>query len=177
MGRTRWQPITFRSHHSPRGQTAGGITWTNDADGARIFRCCLFIGQHARTNREAAVMAHSYSSLGLQQILMNGNEVGEIETRTALAGWFGVPVILLTGDQAAAEDLLAIVPSAETAVVKEGLSYYSCISLSATAAQRLVEEISGSFWEIAILKVESAVLLFPPSADPSKASSLHDTPG
>jgi D-amino peptidase len=106
----------------------------------RDYSAVAFIGQHARANREAAVMAHSYSSLGLQRILMNGNEVGEIETRTALAGWFGVPVILLTGDQAAAEDLLTIVPSAETAVVKEGLSYYSCISLSASVAQSLVEE-------------------------------------
>jgi len=105
----------------------------------RGFAALAFIGQHARANRESAVMAHSYSSLGIQRILMNGKEVGEIETRAALAGWFGVPVILLSGDKAAAEDLLAIVPEAETAVVKEGLGYYSCISLSGEAAQKLIE--------------------------------------
>ena len=85
-------------------------------------------------------MAHSYSSLGIQRILMNGQEVGEIETIAALAGWFGVPVILLTGDQAAADDLHAIVPEAEVAVVKEGLGYYACISLSAKEAQKLIEQ-------------------------------------
>ncbi len=42
-------------------------------------------------------MAHSYSSLGYQKILMNGKEVGEIETRAALAGWFGVPGLLPVG--------------------------------------------------------------------------------
>ena len=62
-----------------------------------------FVGQHARANREAAVMAHSYSSLGIQKILVNGSEAGEIETRAALAGSFGVPVILLSGDRAAAK--------------------------------------------------------------------------
>jgi D-amino peptidase len=106
----------------------------------RGFSALAFIGQHARANSSAAVMAHSYSSLGIQRILMNGKEVGEIETAAAVAGWFDVPVILLTGDQAAAQDLLAIVPQAETAVVKESLGYYACISLSAEAAQNLIEE-------------------------------------
>ena len=106
----------------------------------RKFSAVVFLGQHARANRKAAVMAHSYSSMGIQRIVMNGKEVGEIETRTALAGWFDVPVILLTGDRAAADDLLEIAPDAETAVVKEGLGYYSCISLSSESAQALIEE-------------------------------------
>lgn len=106
----------------------------------RRFAAVAFIGQHARANSQAAVMAHSYSSLGIQRIRMNGAEVGEIETRTALAGWFGVPVVLLSGDRAAAEDLLGIVPDAVTAVVKEGLGYYACMSLSAESAQVLIEQ-------------------------------------
>jgi len=101
----------------------------------RKFSAIAFIGQHARANRSRGVMAHSYSSLGIQKILLNGQEVGEIETRAALAGWFGVPVVFLSGDQAAADDLRAILPEAEVAVVKEGLGYYACLSLSAEAAQ------------------------------------------
>jgi D-amino peptidase len=99
--------------------------------------------------------------LGYQRVLLNGKEVGEIETRTALAGWYGTPVILLTGDQAAAKDLLEIVPQAETAVVKEGLGYYSCVSLSATAAQVLIEEKAGAAFrkikEIPAYKIEGPV--------------------
>ena len=105
----------------------------------RGFTAVAFVGQHARAGREAAVMAHSYSSLGIQRILMNGREVGEIETRAALAGAFGIPVVFLSGDQAAADDLRAVVPEAETAVVKEGLGYYSCLSLTAEKAQELIE--------------------------------------
>ncbi len=105
----------------------------------RGWAAVAFVGQHARANRSPAVMAHSYSSLGYQKMLMNGKEVGEIETRTALAGWYGVPVPFLAGDQAAAEDLKAIVPDAEMAVVKEAFNYYSCMSLSAPEAQALVE--------------------------------------
>ncbi|MBI5085954.1 MAG: M55 family metallopeptidase [Acidobacteria bacterium] len=127
----------------------------------RGFGAVAFVGQHARANRERAVMAHSYSSLGIQKLTMNGKEVGEIETRTALAGWFGVPVILLSGDQAAAEDLRAIVPEAETAVVKESLGYYGCMSLSASAAQSMIEQRAMEAWKkrasIRPYKVEGAV--------------------
>jgi D-amino peptidase len=112
----------------------------------RGFAAVAFVGQHARANRASAVMAHSYSSLGIQRILMNGHEVGEIETRAALAGWFGVPVIFLSGDQAAADDLRAIVPNAEVAVVKEGLGYYACLSLPAEAAQEAIEKGAARAW-------------------------------
>jgi D-amino peptidase len=109
----------------------------------RRLAAVAFVGQHARANREKAVMAHSYSSLGIQRILMNGREVGEIETRSALAGWFGVPVVFLSGDKAAADDLHGVVPEAETAVVKEGLGYYSCVSLAADKAQELIEKAAA----------------------------------
>ena len=106
----------------------------------REFSGVAFIGQHARANSAGGVMAHSYSSLGIQNILMNGKPVGEIETRAALAGWFKTPVLFLSGDQVAAEQLHAVVPGAETAVVKEGLANYACISLSADAARKLIRE-------------------------------------
>lgn len=106
----------------------------------RHYSAVAFVGQHAHANRKGGVMAHSYSSLGIQTMLMNGNPVGEIETRAALAGAFNTPVIFLSGDQAAADDLRAIVPNAEVAVVKEGLSNYVCISLSARAADDLIRE-------------------------------------
>jgi D-amino peptidase len=106
----------------------------------RGYSAIAFIGQHAHANSPHGVMAHSYSSLGIQNLRMNGKPVGEIETRAALAGWFNTPVILLSGDQAAAAQLRAIVPDAETAVVKEGLANYVCISLSAESARKLIRE-------------------------------------
>jgi D-amino peptidase len=106
----------------------------------RHYSAVAFVGQHARANTAGGVMAHSYSSLGIQTLLMNGRPVGEIETRAALAGWFHVPVVFLSGDAAAAQQLHEIDPDAETAVVKEGIDNYSCISLSADAARRLIRE-------------------------------------
>ncbi len=108
----------------------------------RGYAAVAFVGQHSLAGVRAGVMAHSYSSLGIQNMLLNGKPVGEIETRTALAGNFGIPVIFLSGDRAAARELHEIVPDAVTAEVKEGLARYSCISLSASAARDLIREKS-----------------------------------
>jgi D-amino peptidase len=113
-----------------------GVTMTLE----RHYSAVGFVGQHARADRKGGIMAHSYSSLGIQTMLMNGKPVGEIETRAALAGAFDVPVIFLSGDQAAADDLKAIVPGAELAVVKEGFSNYACQTLSAQSARELIHD-------------------------------------
>jgi D-amino peptidase len=104
----------------------------------RGFSAIAFVGQHARANSRGGIMAHSFSSLGIQTMLMNGKPIGEIEACSAMAGHFNTPVIFLSGDEAASADLRAIVPQAEMAVVKEGLSNYTCISLSAQASRNLI---------------------------------------
>ncbi len=109
----------------------------------RGYAAVAFLGQHSLAGVRAGVMAHSYSSLGIQNMRLNGKPVGEIETRTALAGNFGIPVIFLSGDRAAVRELHEIVPDAVTAEVKEGLARYSCITLSAAAARDLIREKSA----------------------------------
>src|SRR3954454_9884875 len=106
----------------------------------RRFSAVAYVGQHSKANIRAGIMAHSYSSLGIQNMLLNGKPVGEIDVIAAMAGQFGTPVIMLSGDQAAANELREIVPQAELAVVKEGLARNVCISLSAPAARDLIRE-------------------------------------
>ncbi|MEK7405289.1 MAG: M55 family metallopeptidase [Acidobacteriota bacterium] len=106
----------------------------------RRYTALAFVGQHSMANVRGGIMAHSFSSLGIQNMLLNGKPVGEIGIWTAMAGWFDTPVILLTGDRAAAEELRAMVPEVEAAVVKEGLGRYTCLSMSAPAARDLIRE-------------------------------------
>jgi D-amino peptidase len=106
----------------------------------RHWSAVAYVGQHSRADVRGGIMAHRYSSLGIQNMLLNGKPVGEIDVIAAMAGHFGTPVIMLSGDQAAATELHEIVPQAEVAVVKEGIGRYTCISLSATAAREAIHE-------------------------------------
>ena len=101
------------------------------------FAALLFVGQHAMAGAPG-ILAHSYSSESIQNMWMNGKLVGEIGTLTAYAGWVGVPVIFISGDRAACEELLELVPNAETAIVKEALSRTAALSLSRAAALELI---------------------------------------
>src|ERR1044072_3320579 len=106
----------------------------------RRFSAVAYVGQHSKANIRGGIMAHSYSSLGIQNMLLNGKPVGEIDVIAAMAGHFGTPVIMLSGDQAAANEIREIVPDVEVAVVKEGIGRYTCISLSAPAARDAIRE-------------------------------------
>ena len=119
----------------------------------RHFSAVAYIGQHSKANTRGGIMSHSYSSLGLQYMLLNGKPVGEIDVIAAMAGHFGTPVIMLSGDQAAANEVREIVPDIEVAVVKEGIGRYTCISLSAAAARDLIREAARrSVAKIATIK-------------------------
>lgn len=106
----------------------------------RRFSAVAYVGQHSKSNIRAGIMAHSYSSLGIQNMLLNGKPVGEIDVIAAMAGHFNTPIILLTGDKAAADELKEIVPDAEYAIVKEGLARYVCISESAESARSMIRQ-------------------------------------
>jgi len=106
----------------------------------RRFSAVAYVGQHSKANVRGGIMAHSYSSLGIQNMLLNGKAIGEIDMIAAMAGQFGTPAIMLSGDQAAANELHEIVPDAEVAVVKEGFGRYNCISLSAAAAREAIRD-------------------------------------
>src|SRR6266480_2745543 len=68
------------------------------------YNAVIFIGQHAMAGAEKAVLGHSYSSDGVQNIWVNNKPVGEIGARVMLAGTFGIPVVMLSGDAAACEE-------------------------------------------------------------------------
>jgi D-amino peptidase len=104
------------------------------------YAAVIFIGQHAMAGAEKAVLSHSYSSEGIQNIWVNARLVGEIGGRVMLAGAFGIPVIMLSGDTAACKELHDLVPAAECAEVKTGVSRTAGFTLSHPAACALIRK-------------------------------------
>ena len=95
----------------------------------RLYDGILFVGQHAMVGANNGVLAHS-QSFSVQRITLNGKPVGEIGQVAAIAGYFEIPVIMLAGDKAACDEMLALQPRAETVAVKQLAGKASTVSLS-----------------------------------------------
>jgi len=98
----------------------------------------MFVGQHAMSGAKDAVLGHS-QSFSVVQLTLNGKPVGEIGQTAAIAGHFGIPVIMLAGDQAACDELRAIQPKAEVVAVKWLAGRASTLSLSHAEAKKQIE--------------------------------------
>ncbi|MBI5035215.1 MAG: M55 family metallopeptidase [Chloroflexi bacterium] len=102
----------------------------------------FFTGYHARAGSSFANIDHTYYGPNtVQGVWLNGVEVGESGLNAALAGYFGVPVALLTGDQTAcaqAKQLLG--DDLETVVVKEAVGRVAAKNLHPTKVHALIRD-------------------------------------
>jgi D-amino peptidase len=105
----------------------------------KLYDGVMFIGQHAMAGTKDGVLAHS-QSFNVKRIAINGRDVGEIGQVAAIAGHFGIPVIMLAGDQAACDEITALQPKAVTVAVKRLAGKASTLSLSHATATRQVED-------------------------------------
>ena len=125
---------------NPRARLLTGTPVSPTLELDPSYAAVIFIGQHAMAGAEKGVLSHSYSSEGIQNIWVNSKPVGEIGGRVMLAGAFGVPVIMLSGDTAACKELHDLVPEAECAEVKTGVSRTAGFTLAHPAACALIRE-------------------------------------
>ena len=110
----------------------GGIDSTFDA--------AMFVGYHASTHNPKGVRAHTFSSARLARVAMNGINVTEGAWNAAIAGHFNVPVIFVSGDDAAIAEIRAVIGNIEAAETKRALGFHSTETLIPEAAQELIRE-------------------------------------
>jgi D-amino peptidase len=104
------------------------------------FDAALFIGYHASTSNPHGVRAHTISSARFAEVRLNGSPVTEGAINAAIAGQFGVPVIMMSGDDAAVAEVSAQLGNLEGAVVKWNYGFHSARTLTPEASCDLIRE-------------------------------------
>lgn len=102
------------------------------------FTAAVFIGYHASTANVSGVRAHTMSSATLTGVKLNGVEVPEGGMNAAIAGHFGVPVVAVSGDDAAVAEVRQFTGPVPGAEVKRAISFHSASTLTPKASQELV---------------------------------------
>jgi D-amino peptidase len=109
----------------------------------RDFEAACLVGYHARAGVRHGVLNHTWMGKEIQNVYLNGEICGETRLVAAFAGFLGVPVALVTGDEAVGEEAREVLGDVETVAVKKGIDRFSAELLPPSVAQARLREAAG----------------------------------
>lgn len=104
------------------------------------FDGAIFLGYHSSTTNPQGVRAHTMSSARLADVRLNNISMSEGGVNAAIAGHFNVPIIMVSGDNAAVKEVTALLGDVEGAVVKWNYGFHSAKTMMPEAAYALIRE-------------------------------------
>lgn len=103
------------------------------------FAAAFFTGYHAKAG-DAATLSHTYSPETIYDVRVNGTSCSEALLTAALAGSYGVPLVLVTGDRRIVDEVIAVMPWCVGVVVKEAVGFSAVNSLTPQAARAAIRD-------------------------------------
>jgi len=103
------------------------------------FDLALFVGYHARAGDPRGVIGHTYN-MRMVRVEVNGRPVSETVMNGLYLGALGVPVAMVSGDDALAAHLADWLPWADMVVVKRAISFQAADSVHPTLARELIHD-------------------------------------
>ena len=104
------------------------------------FAAVIFIGYHASTSSTTGVRAHTMSSALLTRIALNGVSMSEAGVNAAITAQFGVPVVMITGDDAIVDETKQRLGVIEGVAVKHAIGFHSASTLTPEVAQSQIRQ-------------------------------------
>ena len=102
------------------------------------FSAAMFIGYHSATTNPQGVRAHTISSATFSAVTLNGRPMSESSINATIAGYFGVPVVMVSGDEQAVGEVQTFTGNVEGAVVKRSISFHAAAVMTPEASQALI---------------------------------------
>ncbi|MBA2255314.1 MAG: M55 family metallopeptidase [Chloroflexi bacterium] len=124
-----------------RARLVQGIKAWSMVEAAAIgqFDVALFVGYHTRAGHPRGTLAHTYTG-GPTLTTLAGRPTGEYGINALYLGALGVPVGMVAGDDALAEEVAGWLPWAERVVVKRAISWQAAEAPHPARARELVRE-------------------------------------
>ena len=120
-----------------RGQLRRQWCQMKSFDGS--FDAVILIGFHAKAGTTEAILSHTWIP-GFRDVRVNGESVPEPSLNTYLAGAFGVPVVMLSGDDYVIVQSRPVLGDIEYAQLKKSTGYFSGDHLPLDESRRLLRE-------------------------------------
>jgi D-amino peptidase len=102
------------------------------------FDAVIFVGYHAKADSPRGLFAHTGSGV-VKDVQVNGRSAGEGGLNTLMAHWYGVPVVMITGDDVAIEQQKEWTPSVRGVVVKRAINMRAVEARPLAEARREIQ--------------------------------------
>jgi len=122
-------------------RSCGARAWMPSLDDT--FTGLFQVGCHAMAGTVNAFLDHTQSSTSWFRFWLGGREMGEMGQVAAIAGHFGVPTLLVTGDEGACAEAREFFPGAETVAVKQARGRNHATCLHPERAQQMIHEAAA----------------------------------
>ena len=148
------------------------------------FDVALFVGYHARAGHPTGTLAHTYTGR-ITLVELGGRPASEAAANALYLGALGVPVAMVSGDDALAAELADWLPWAELVVVKRGVSWQAADSVHPSwardlirdGARRAVERAAGAGERLQPLTLQPPISLRIDFANAGQADIAATIPG
>jgi D-amino peptidase len=107
------------------------------------FDGAFFTGYHAKVGDRNGVLAHTYTAETIYNVRVNGTACSEALLNAAMAGYYGIPVLLVTGDRVTVEHVREYLPWIAGVIVKDGIGHYATDSMTPQAARAAIREAAA----------------------------------
>ncbi|ABR50295.1 peptidase M55, D-aminopeptidase [Alkaliphilus metalliredigens QYMF] len=104
------------------------------------YDAVIFIGYHPRAGTSEGIFDHTYAGSIVASVKINGKEVGECGLNAGLAGYFDVPVVLVSGDDKVVAQSKEEIGTIEGVVVKETMARYAAKNCSLEEVKKRYKE-------------------------------------
>ena len=104
------------------------------------FDAVFMVAYHGSISAEHAVLSHTYNPLAIWQARLNGVLAGESALNALVALHHRVPVVLISGDAATAQEARPFMPEIEAVIVKRSVTRFAAESVHPDRACALIRE-------------------------------------
>ncbi|MHA1589574.1 MAG: M55 family metallopeptidase [Candidatus Njordarchaeales archaeon] len=125
----------------------------------------FLIGYHAKKGTRKAIMDHTVAGKVFRRIKINQREASEFYINSLVAGFYDIPVSLVSGDAEICKEARELIPSVKTVVTKWGITRWSAKTKTLKQIKKELQQASKEALEtvrgknIKPLKIDGEVLL------------------
>jgi len=102
------------------------------------FGAAIFVGYHASAGKPNAILEHTWTGR-ITDFKLNGVSLPEAGLNALIAGYFNVPVVFVSGDQAVCDQVRGLLGEIESVAVKKGIGA-ATLSLHPEVSGQLIKE-------------------------------------